>query len=280
MQIDLSWEALLSLGTVSSLIDIVIVSFIIYQLIKIVRGTRINELLNGIFIVLTVKVISSVFNLHTTEYLIDFVIQWSALALIIIFQPELRRGLEHLGRGSVFSKKKKADPAHEMIEALKKSITYMSKRRIGALISIEMETGLDEYVGTGIRMNSEISSELVTNIFIPNTPLHDGAVIIQNFNISSAASYLPLSESSAIPKEFGTRHRAAIGLSEVSDAITLIVSEETGNISLSHLGNLKNDLTIDELVAYLEQELIVDEDEATGVTDRLYQWVMKGVRGE
>nr|WP_280115762.1 diadenylate cyclase [Dolosigranulum pigrum] len=164
MQIDLSWEALLSLGTVSSLIDIVIVSFIIYQLIKIVRGTRINELLNGIFIVLSVKVISSVFNLHTTEYLIDFVIQWSALALIIIFQPELRRGLEHLGRGSVFAKKKKADPAHEMIEALKKSITYMSKRRIGALISIEMETGLDEYVGTGIRMNSEISSELVTNI--------------------------------------------------------------------------------------------------------------------
>lgn len=280
MQIDLSWEALLSLGTVSSLIDIVIVSFIIYQLIKIVRGTRINELLNGIFIVLTVKVISSVFNLHTTEYLIDFVIQWSALALIIIFQPELRRGLEHLGRGSVFAKKKKTDPAHEMIDALKKSITYMSKRRIGALISIEMETGLDEYVGTGIRMNSEISSELVTNIFIPNTPLHDGAVIIQNFKISSAASYLPLSESSAIPKEFGTRHRAAIGLSEVSDAITLIVSEETGNISLSHLGNLKNDLTIDELVAYLEQELIVDEDEATGVTDRLYQWVMKGVRGE
>ncbi|QTJ43771.1 diadenylate cyclase CdaA [Dolosigranulum pigrum] len=280
MQIDLSWEALLSLGTVSSLIDIVIVSFIIYQLIKIVRGTRINELLNGIFIVLTVKVISSVFNLHTTEYLIDFVIQWSALALIIIFQPELRRGLEHLGRGSVFAKKKKADPADEMIDALKKSITYMSKRRIGALISIEMETGLDEYVGTGIRMNSEISSELVTNIFIPNTPLHDGAVIIQNFKISSAASYLPLSESSAIPKEFGTRHRAAIGLSEVSDAITLIVSEETGNISLSHLGNLKNDLTIDELVAYLEQELIVDEDEATGVTDRLYQWVMKGVRGE
>lgn len=107
MQIDLSWEALLSLGTVSSLIDIVIVSFIIYQLIKIVRGTRINELLNGIFIVLSVKVISSVFNLHTTEYLIDFVIQWSALALIIIFQPELRRGLEHLGRGSVFAKKKK-----------------------------------------------------------------------------------------------------------------------------------------------------------------------------
>ncbi|CAM2846856.1 diadenylate cyclase CdaA [Dolosigranulum pigrum] len=280
MQIDLSWEALLSLGTVSSLIDIVIVSFIIYQLIKIVRGTRINELLNGIFIVLSVKVISSVFNLHTTEYLIDFVIQWSALALIIIFQPELRRGLEHLGRGSVFAKKKKADPAHEMIEALKKSITYMSKRRIGALISIEMETGLDEYVGTGIRMNSEISSELVTNIFIPNTPLHDGAVIIQNFKISSAASYLPLSESSAIPKEFGTRHRAAIGLSEVSDAITLIVSEETGNISLSHLGNLKNDLTIDELVEYLDQELIVDEDEATSVIDRLYQWVMKGVRGE
>lgn len=280
MQFDFSLESLISWGTASNIIDIIIVSFIIYQLIKIVRGTRINELLNGIFIVLSVKVMSSVFNLHTTEYLIDFVIQWSALALIIIFQPELRRGLEHLGRGSVFAKKKQSDPAREMIQAFKKSIKYMSKRRIGALISVEMETSLDKYVDTGIAMDSEISSELVTNIFIPNTPLHDGAVIIQDCRIASAASYLPLSESSAIPKELGTRHRAAIGLSEVSDAITLIVSEETGNISLSHRGNLKNNLSVDELVDYLQEQLITEEDEKTSLLTKLYDKISEGVGRE
>lgn len=276
MPFDWSLESLFSWTTASNIIDIIIVSFVVYQLIKIIRGTRINELLNGIFIVLVVKVVSSVLNLQTTEYIIDFIIQWSALALIIIFQPELRRGLEHLGRGSVFSKKKKANPSDKLISDLASAIKYMSKRRIGALISIEREAALDEYIDTGIPINGDISNELLINIFIPNTPLHDGAVIIKDFKVASAASYLPLSESPAIPKKFGTRHRAAIGLSEQSDAVTLIVSEETGDISISHKGNILNDITVDEMVDYMKDEFVSDETENEGFWDQVRNFFSKG----
>lgn len=280
MPIDISLDSILSWLTLSSIVDIIIVSFVVYQLIKIIRGTRINELLNGILIILVVKVVSSVLNLETTEYIIDFIIQWSALALIIIFQPELRRGLEHLGRGSVFAKKRRSNPSEKMIDALASAISYMSKRRIGALISIERETALDEYIDTGTDVNGDISRELLINIFIPNTPLHDGAVIIKDFKIASAASYLPLSESPAIPKKFGTRHRAAIGLSEQSDAITLIVSEETGEISISHNGNILNGISSEEMVDYLNKHLVNEEDNQEGFFNNLLDRVKKGVSGE
>ncbi|EKU93218.1 DisA bacterial checkpoint controller nucleotide-binding [Alloiococcus otitis] len=280
MPIDISLDSILSWSTLSSIVDIIIVSFVVYQLIKIIRGTRINELLNGILIILVVKVVSSVLNLETTEYIIDFIIQWSALALIIIFQPELRRGLEHLGRGSVFAKKRRSNPSEKMIDALASAISYMSKRRIGALISIEGETALDEYIDTGTDVNGDISRELLINIFIPNTPLHDGAVIIKDFKIASAASYLPLSESPAIPKKFGTRHRAAIGLSEQSDAITLIVSEETGEISISHNGNILNGISSEEMVDYLNKHLVNEEDNQEGFFNNLLDRVKKGVSGE
>lgn len=280
MPIDLSLDSILSWSTFSNVIDIIIVSFVVYQLIKIIRGTRINELLNGIFIILIVKVVSSVLNLQTTEYIIDFIIQWSALALIIIFQPELRRGLEHLGRGSVFGKRRKSNPSEKMIEDLSSSIAYMSKRRIGALISIEGETVLDEYIDTGIKINADISRELLINIFIPNTPLHDGAVVIKDFKIASAASYLPLSESPAIPKKFGTRHRAAIGLSEQSDAVTLIVSEETGDISISHKGNILNSISTEEMVDYLNEQLVHEEEESSGYFQQLMDRFRKGVSKE
>lgn len=280
MPIDRSLDSILSWSTLSSIVDIIIVSFVVYQLIKIIRGTRINELLNGILIILVVKVVSSVLNLETTEYIIDFIIQWSALALIIIFQPELRRGLEHLGRGSVFAKKRRSNPSEKMIDALASAISYMSKRRIGALISIEGETALDEYIDTGTDVNGDISRELLINIFIPNTPLHDGAVIIKDFKIASAASYLPLSESPAIPKKFGTRHRAAIGLSEQSDAITLIVSEETGEISISHNGNILNGISSEEMVDYLNKHLVNEEDKQEGFFNNLLDRVKKGVSGE
>lgn len=283
MPFDWSIESLLSWTTASNIIDVIIVSFVLYQLIKIIRGTRINELLNGIFIILFVKVVSSVLDLQTTEYIIDFIIQWSALALIIIFQPELRRGLEHLGRGSVFGKRKKSNPNEKMVSDLASAIKYMSKRRIGTLISMERESALDEYIGTGIPINADISRELLINIFIPNTPLHDGAVIIKDFKIASAASYLPLSESPAIPKRFGTRHRAAIGLSEQTDAVTLIVSEETGDISISHKGNILNDISVEEMVNYLNKELLTadeNENESEGYIERIRNLFRKGASEE
>ncbi|MCC5890779.1 MAG: diadenylate cyclase CdaA [Alkalibacterium sp.] len=273
------WSRLLAWRTAVNIIDILIVAFFMYQLMRIVRGTRAVELMKGIGVILLLKAFSVVFQLYTTEFVVDFVIQWSALALIIIFQPELRRGLEHLGRGSLFGRKRRSNPSEVIVDNLSHAIQYMGKRRIGALISIEMETGLDEYIATGIPLNAELTSELLINIFIPNTPLHDGAVIIKNYKIATAASYLPLSESPAIPKKLGTRHRAAIGLSEVSDAITIIVSEETGEVSISRRGNLITDLTHDDVINYLNKELVETEKEkeTLGPIQGFIEAVRKGV---
>lgn len=255
------WSTLWSLTTLISIIDILIVSFFIYHLLRIARGTRATELLKGILVIIFIKFMSSFFQLHTTEYIVDFVIQWSAIALIVIFQPELRRGLQHIGRGSIFSIRKKTDSSEQMIEEIGDAVQYMSRRHIGALISIEMESPLTEYVKTGVALEALISSEIIINTFIPNTPLHDGAMIISDYHIASAASYLPLSESAAIPKRYGTRHRAAIGLSEETDAITIVVSEETGAISLAHRSNLLPDLTLEDLKEYLMEQLRTNEEE-------------------
>lgn len=262
MSID--WSLLFTWRSLINIIDVLIVAFFIYQLIIVVRGTRAVQLLKGIAIIVLIKVGSYFFQLQTVEWIVDLVIQWAVLALIIIFQPEMRRGLEHLGRGSLFNrKKKKKNPGEDLVSSILKSVQYMSKRRIGALIAIEMETGLEEYVNTGISMRADISGELLINTFIPNTPLHDGAVIIQDYKIASAASYLPLSESSLISKELGTRHRAAIGLSEVSDALTVVVSEETGGVSITQNGNLYRDLSREDFEFFLTKALVTEEEEQT-----------------
>lgn len=255
------WISLWSWGTLTSIIDILIVSFFIYHLIRIAQGTRSTELLKGILVIITIKIMSSFFQLHTTEYIVDFIIQWSAIALIVIFQPELRRGLQHIGRGSLFSIRKRTEPIEFIIGEISEAVQYMSRRHIGALISIEMDSPLTEYIDTGVLMGAEISSQLLINTFIPNTPLHDGAMIISDLRIASAASYLPLSESAAIPKKYGTRHRAAIGLSEETDAITIVVSEETGTISLAHRSNLMPDVTLEELSEYLTDHLQPETEE-------------------
>lgn len=254
------WTTLGSWISVVNIIDILIVSFFIYQIMRISRGTRSTELLKGIFVIISVKFLSSLFKLHTTEYIVDFIIQWSAIALIVIFQPELRRGLQHIGRGSLFTIRKKSDPVEKLVDDIATAVHYMSRRHIGALISIEKESPLTSYIKTGIPIDSEISSEIIINAFIPNTPLHDGAMIIDDFRIASAASYLPLSESPAIPKKYGTRHRAAIGLSEETDAITIVVSEETGAVSIAHRSNLIPEMTVDEMADYLIEELEVKDE--------------------
>src|SRR5690606_27924455 len=148
-----------------------------------------TELLKGILVIISIKFISTFFQLHTTEYIVDFIIQWSAIALIVIFQPELRRGLQHIGRGSLFSIRKEADPVEDAIGEIAEAVQYMSRRRIGALISIEQDSSLSEYIKTGTILDARISSEIIINAFIPNTPLHDGAMIISDLTIASAASY-------------------------------------------------------------------------------------------
>lgn len=255
------WSQLITWRHLLNVIDILVVWFFIYKLISLLKGTKAVQLLKGMAVIVVIKMVSFFLKLETIDWIMDLIISWGVLATIIVFQPEIRRGLEHLGRGSLFGRtKRQVNPGEQLIKALDKSVQYMAKRRIGALISIQMETGLDEYIETGIPLDADISGELLINIFIPNTPLHDGAVIIKDYKIAAAAGYLPLSESSLIPKELGTRHRAAIGLSEVTDALTIVVSEETGGISVTRNSELLRDLTQADFINYLEKELIVEEE--------------------
>jgi diadenylate cyclase len=255
----------------ANIVDILLVWFVIYKAIGLIRGTKAVQLLKGIFVILIIKFISDVFGLNTLGWIMEQAITWGFLAIIIIFQPEFRRALEQLGRGRLFSRTAYNEEEDEgkMIEAIIKATDYMAKRRIGALISIEKETGMSDYIETGIQLDSRISAELLINIFIPNTPLHDGAVIIQKNNVAAAACYLPLSESPFISKELGTRHRAALGISEVTDSITVIVSEETGNISLTRNAELYRDVSMDKLRELLENGLTPS---ANSTTSTRWNW--------
>ncbi|EGG95994.1 TIGR00159 family protein [Staphylococcus warneri VCU121] len=243
-----------TLKVITSVLDLLIVWYVLYLLITVFKGTKAIQLLKGIVVIVIGQQISKMLNLTATSKLFDIVIQWGVLALIVIFQPEIRRALEQLGRGSFLKRYTNAYTKDEekLIQSVSKAVQYMAKRRIGALIVFEKETGLQDYIETGIPMDSKISQELLTNVFIPNTPLHDGAMIIQGTKIAAAASYLPLSDSVKISKSLGTRHRAAVGISEVSDAFTVIVSEETGDVSVTFDGKLRRDISnevFEELLA-------------------------------
>ncbi|MCO4482070.1 TIGR00159 family protein [Streptococcus infantarius subsp. infantarius] len=246
------------------LLDILIVAYFIYRLIKALAGTKIMSLIQGVIFFIILKFVAEWIGFTTITYLMNQVITYGVIACVVIFAPEIRSGLEKFGRSTqVFSQTQQVSDEEKLVEALVKSVAYMSPRKIGALISIERTQTLQEYISTGIPLDADISSQLLINIFIPNTPLHDGAVIISGNKIATACSYLPLSESMAISKEFGTRHRAAIGLSENSDALTIVVSEETGGISITSKGEFLHDLTKENFEAILRTHLItkVEEEE-------------------
>ncbi|CZR01145.1 Hypothetical protein Tpal_2610 [Trichococcus palustris] len=260
MSID--WGEMITWSNAFNLLDILIVWYLVYKLIMIFKGTRAIQLLKGVGIFVLIKFAAVFLQLQTIDWIMNSVIQWGVVAVIIVFQPEIRKGLEHLGKTGFRKRSKRTINAGERLVAeLDKAVQYMAKRKIGALISLEEQDSLDEYASTGIPIGGVVTNQLLINIFIPNTPLHDGAVIIQDYKIATAASYLPLSESSLIPKELGTRHRAAIGLSEVSDAITIIVSEETGGISIAHGNRLLREMTRENFVAYLTDQLVVEDQE-------------------
>jgi diadenylate cyclase len=243
--------------TITDIIDILIVSYVIYKLIMLVRGTRAAQLLKGIVVVIVAWVISIWFNLNTLQWMMNQMFTFGVLAVIIIFQPELRRALEQLGRGKLFVRTAgdEDEAVNQSISEVIKAVQFMAKRKIGALIVFERETGLNEYIESGIKLGASVSSELLINIFTPNTPLHDGAVIIRQSQIMAAGCYLPLSENPFISKALGTRHRAAIGISEVSDGIAVVVSEETGNISLAMNGQVVRNITDESLISKLYDEL-------------------------
>lgn len=250
---DLSWS-----NGIKDVIDIAVVSYIIYKLILLVRGTRAVQLLKGILVLVATWALSTWLNLGTLKWLMNQMFTFGVVSVLIIFQPELRRALEQLGRGKLFGRSTglERDQINERISEIIKAVNFMAKRNIGALIVFERESGLNEYIESGIGMESRISSELIVNIFTPNTPLHDGAVIVRGNQIMAAACYLPLSENPFISKELGTRHRAAIGVSEVCDAVSVVVSEETGQVSLCLNGMIVRDIKEESLISKLFEELM------------------------
>lgn len=223
------------------IIDIAIVAYIFYRLILLIRGTRAEQLVKGLIILLLAMVISGELELNTLNWLLRGLMTMGLIAIPIVFQPELRRALEHLGRGKIFQRTfydYDDEEFRDVLEELLKAIPVLVKKRIGALIVLERETGLKDIVETGIKIDGEVTAELLINIFMPRSPLHDGAVIIRGNLVSAAGCFLPLTENPNLSKELGTRHRAALGITEVSDAVVIIVSEETGVISLAHEGKL------------------------------------------
>ncbi|MFL2080250.1 diadenylate cyclase CdaA [Latilactobacillus sakei] len=272
------WAQLLTWRMLANILDIIVVWYFIYKLIMLIRGTKAVQLFKGIMVIAIIKIVSWYLGLRTVSYIMDQFISWIVIALIVIFQPEIRRGLEHIGRGSLLMRgnNPKLEKENNLIKALDKAIQYMSKRRIGALITIQMNTGLEDYIETGIDLDADVTGELLINIFIPNTPLHDGAVIIREDKIAVAAAYLPLSESNLIPKELGTRHRAAVGISEVTDALTIVVSEETGGVTLTKNNELMRDLTREDYLKYLNSHLITKEEDKVSLLQEFVDGFKKG----
>ena len=279
MSID--WSNLFSWQNLVSLLDVLVVWYVFYMLMMLLRGTKAVQLFRGIVVIIFIKLASWYIGLETVSWIMDQVINWGIIAIIVIFQPEIRRGLEHLGRGSLFANynRKENEAEIKLVDALDQAIQYMSKRRIGALITVQMNTGLDDYIETGIPLDADVSGALLINIFIPNTPLHDGAVIIKDNRIAVAAAYLPLSESNLIPKELGTRHRAAVGISEVTDALTIVVSEETGGVTITKNNELIRDLTQQDYRKLLYNELVPTQEEKTNAVARFFTEIF-GKRGQ
>ncbi len=222
-------------------LDIAIVTFVFYKAIMLIRGTRAEQLVKGLAVLLIATVVSRQLQLFALYWILDRFMTLGIVAIPIVFQPELRRALETLGRGKLFARS--SQPFSDidfdrMLDELIKAVQVLVKKRIGALIVLERDTGLNEFIETGISIDGQVSAELLINIFFPRSPLHDGAAIVRGNRVAAAGCFLPLTENPNLSKELGTRHRAALGISEQSDAVCIVVSEETGSVSLAHNGKL------------------------------------------
>lgn len=232
---------------ISDAIDILVVAFVVYKLLGFIRETRAQQLIKGILVIVIGAFLSELFNLYTINWILRNTLTLGVIALIIIFQPELRRGLEYIGRSKLVTGKfgqMDKDKAKQITSEFVRAVEQFSKTKTGALIIIERETALEDIIETGTIVNADISAELLGNIFYEGAPLHDGAVIIRGDRIVSAGCVLPLTQNKTLSKELGTRHRAGIGITENSDAISIIVSEETGIISMAIDGKLSRFLDI------------------------------------
>ncbi len=254
----------------TKLIDVLLVWLALYYILKNLRkNVKMVLLFKGILIIVVIKIISDILDLVTIGYLLDYVITWGPLALIVIFQPEIRNVLEQLGRSQLLGRHKvlTVDEREKMVYEITGAMESLKKDRIGALIVIERDNSLNDYIQKSKKIYADISSDLLISIFFPNNPLHDGGVIIQGDKITSAGAVFPTSDNLKISKRLGTRHRAALGISETGDCIALVVSEETGRLSIAMNGELNYNLTIDDVKMILLEELrpkkslIMDEEE-------------------
>jgi diadenylate cyclase len=233
-------------------LDILIVSLVIYETLKLIRGTRAMQMAIGSLLVLLLFYASTLFPLQTVSWLIRNVLAYVVFAAIVLFQSDIRRALSHLGRARFFRYFSREERAAETIEEIVTATAMLAKDRVGAIIVLEREIGLRNYVESGIPIDAEVSYDLLTTIFQPSTPMHDGAVIIQEDRIAAAACFLPLTVNPKLDRDLGTRHRAAMGLTEESDAVGVVVSEERGEISLSLNGRIARGLSTDELRVRLQ----------------------------
>ncbi len=245
---------------ITLIIDVVLVGFLIYAFIKFAKKSRAMQLLKGIVFLVIITILSNIFKLRILNFILTSFMTYGVIALLLIFQPELRRALEQIG-SSTFTKmfgidKSLRDKAKEDIYKVSIAVEELSKTKTGALIVFERDIKLQDIIETGVVLESEISPQLLVNIFVPKTPLHDGAVIIANNKITSAACILPLTDDKDVVRGLGTRHRAAIGISKESDAIAVVVSEETGKISIAKDGTLILDVELDALKRILIKNLV------------------------
>ena len=247
------------LSIIKKIVDICLVWIILYYILKNVRkNVKFSLILKGIVIIVIIKLVSDYFGLVTIGLLSEYVISWAPIALIIIFQPEIRSALEQLGKAKLLGSHKtlSLSEREKMVTEIGGALEYLKKNRIGAIIVIERDTSLLNYIEKAKKIYADISNELLCSIFFPDNPLHDGGVIIQGNKITCAGAVFPTTVDMKFSKRLGTRHRAAIGISEESDAIAIIVSEETGRISVAIEGKLNYNLSIDEVKSIILEELM------------------------
>ena len=257
-------EQLQALGRTIGLLDVIdtgLVAFFLYRIYIMLKNTRAAALVKGLMVLASLVIVSKWLNLHVINWILEKAITMMMVALPVVFQPELRRALEQIGRGRLFRKRVELDETelNDMIEAVANAAVIMGQRKVGALIVFERSVGLEERIETGVKIDGLVTDSLLLNIFEKDTPLHDGAVIIRGNRIVAASCLLPLTDARGLSQELGTRHRAAIGISEQSDALVVVVSEETGTVSVTRNG---------EIYRYLRREDVVDMLQSAFMSDR------------
>ncbi|MDP4143659.1 MAG: diadenylate cyclase CdaA [Bacillota bacterium] len=260
-----------------SLLDIAVVSYIFYKIYTLIKETRAVQLLKGILLILLLIPISNVLHLTMLNWILERTITIGVLSIIIIFQPEIRRALEHIGRSAFTDRHVLEDEQviDKVITEIVNAVDSLAYTKTGALIVIEQRTGLEDIISTGTKMDAIVTAALLENIFVVNTPLHDGATIIRHDRIAAAGCFLPLSTSYEISKKLGTRHRAAIGISENSDALIIIVSEETGMVSLAVNGKLSRNYSMDKLKDILVRIIKSRKDRKIPFRKKVTGWLQK-----